>query len=172
MLSCTHITVHCDKMIPGHTVHPFSHIVIPAYRLLKFALFHAKDQPTKATASATSSSSSTSTAAATGGAGGGAGASGGTATPGSSSPASSSKAYLELCAQHVDAIVSKNAAKLARRVTFGEGLAGVVSVGIVAHTLLGNSKRAGQYTKELLSFADECADKHADLPYEWLYGCV
>lgn len=147
--------------------------MIPAYRLLKFALFHAKDQPTKATApssaSAAATASSTSTAAATGGAGGGAGASGGTATP---PPSSSSKAYLELCAQHVDAIVSKNATKLARRVTFGEGLAGVVSVGIVAHTLLGNSKRAGQYIKELLSFADECADKHADLPYEWLYGCV
>lgn len=143
--------------------------MIPAYRLLKFALFHAKDHPTKATAATSSSAAAASSAAATGGAGGGAGASGGTATPASSS---SSKAYLELCAQHVDAIVSKNATKLARRVTFGEGLAGVASVGIVAHTLLGNSKRAGQYIKELLSFADECADKHADLPYEWLYGCV
>ena len=95
---------------------------------------------------------------------------------GVSSPGRAGESYLHRCAAVCERLLSSDTAvaRLKRRVTFLEGIVGVTAVHAVALHLLGAGfeKEAKRRAAEVASYAAMCDARHADIPYEVLYGCV
>lgn len=84
--------------------------------------------------------------------------------------------YLQRCAAVCERLLSSTTAvaRMKRRVTFLEGIVGVTAVHAVALHLLGAGfeKEAKRRASEVAAYAGMCDPRHADVPYEVLYGCV